>query len=139
MKQISSNMAICPHCGRTLSLDNFYKRSDRGYETLCKDCFRQENRKRYPLKPEGCYIRPDGRIFLNKGGIHSIYWSNSMIKDLKEKFHNTSNEDLLIEFGLGRVSLRTLIRKARELGLKKDHAYLHYIYSHHLCNSNIFK
>lgn len=139
MKQISSNMAICPHCGRTLSLDNFYKRSKLGYETWCKDCTRQENRKRHPLKPDGSYIRPDGRMLLYKGGVHSIYWSDSMINTLHKKFHNTSNEDLLIEFGLKRVSIRSLIRKARDLGLKKDSAYLHNIYSNHFSNSHIFK
>ena len=45
-----------------------------------------------------------------------------MLELLTKKFHNTKNEDLVIDLG---VSLRTMIRKARQLELKKDSEWMH--------------
>ncbi|NOS92468.1 MAG: hypothetical protein HOP30_11135 [Cyclobacteriaceae bacterium] len=51
----------------------------------------------------------------------SIEWSELMITTLKAKFPNTFNAELAKEVG---VSPRTLIRKARQLGLEKEPGFL---------------
>lgn len=35
----------CPKCGRTLTADNFYRRSDGSLYTYCKECVKANNRK----------------------------------------------------------------------------------------------
>jgi len=51
-------------------------------------------------------------------------WSNEDIAYLKEHFPNKWNRDLAKHFGLG---MRTIIRKARELGLEKAPDFRDYI------------
>lgn len=55
-----------------------------------------------------------------KQGI-KIVWDQEMIDRLKKKFPTEYNKYLAIEIG---VSIRTLIRKARELGIDKEPGFL---------------
>ena len=50
-----------------------------------------------------------------------ICWTPDMLSLLKRKFATTLNDDLV---GMLGVSLRTMLRKARELGLEKDPDWL---------------
>lgn len=50
-----------------------------------------------------------------------IFWDSQMIDTLKRDFATTLNEELAGVLG---VSIRTMIRKARELGLEKDRQWL---------------
>lgn len=50
-----------------------------------------------------------------------IVWSDEMIKSLQVKFPFTFNRELAKEL---KVSMRSLIRKARELGLEKEPGFL---------------
>ena len=50
-----------------------------------------------------------------------IHWSLYMIERLTNKYATTKNEDLAIDLN---VSPRTVIRKARELGLEKDKGWM---------------
>lgn len=40
---------VCNHCGRELTLDNFYRssKSNDGLQTTCKECHREASRKSY--------------------------------------------------------------------------------------------
>lgn len=49
------------------------------------------------------------------------HWTDEMIRQLQDGYATKFNRDLAIEIG---VSLRTLIRKARALGLKKEPGFL---------------
>ena len=62
-----------------------------------------------------------------------IFWSKQMIDDLKREYSTTLNEELAGVLG---VSVRTMIRKARELGLSKDKQWLNGIYKSHLHMAN---
>lgn len=50
-----------------------------------------------------------------------IEWSDGMIETIASKFATSFNRDLADELG---VSMRTMIRKARELGLEKEPGFL---------------
>ena len=77
-----------------------------------------KNRK----KPDGIFLdRMTGRVYEHRGYSKRIYWSRQMVDDLKAMYPTTLNEDMAHIVG---VSVRTMIRKARELGLRKDEEWL---------------
>ena len=81
-----------------------------------------KNRK----KPDGIFLdRMTGRVYEHRGYSKRIYWSRQMVDDLKAMYPTTLNEDMAHIVG---VSVRTMIRKARELGLRKDAEWLTGVY-----------
>lgn len=76
----------------------------------------------YKKKPEGVFYDPETRrLYEHRGYGRSIHWSQQMLDDLRRLYPTTLN-DVLAGF-LG-VSPRTMIRKARSLGLQKDPTWL---------------
>ena len=76
----------------------------------------------YVKQKDGIYYCPRRRRTMeHRGCATSIYWSPSMLNDLRRWFPTTLNNELAEIFG---VSPRTLIRKARALGLVKDPHWL---------------
>lgn len=116
---------VCPHCGRKLWLRDFYPVTG-GYSSWCKHCQRQNKRDWYEKNhkvPDGIrQCQTDGRIYEHRGLSKRIFWNKQMTDDLKRLFATTRNEDLAELVG---VSPRTLVRKARELGLNKDQQWQH--------------
>lgn len=81
----------------------------------------------YQKAKDGIYYHPKmGRIVEHYGYSTRIHWSPSMIDYLRQHFPTTLNEELAGCLG---VSQRTMIRKARELGLQKDEAWLRRIWN----------
>ena len=77
---------------------------------------------RHGKKPDGIFLdRGTGRVYEHRGYSKRIYWSRQMVDDLKAMYPTTLNEDMAHIVG---VSVRTMIRKARELGLRKDAEWL---------------
>lgn len=112
----------CPVCGETKPLSCFVKN-----RRPCKDCInarkREEERKRYKKKLGVWFSDKKGRLIeYGKGKTKgTIYWSPSDISMLKRLYPTTLNAELAELFN---VSNRTLIRKANELGLKKDKEWM---------------
>lgn len=80
----------------------------------------------YQRKPDRIYFDPKtGRSMEHKGYATRIHWSTAMLDYLRRHFPTTLNEELAGCLG---VSPRTLIRKARELGLEKDPQWLSQIW-----------
>lgn len=133
MKKNKNRKKVCPHCGRKLWLRDFYTQKDGGHSSWCKDCQKQNKRDWYDKHhrvPDG--IRQDpvtGRLYHHQGLSKRIYWNTQMLDDLRRLYATTKNEDLAEILG---VSQRTLIRKARELGLYKDAAWQHEISMKHV-------
>lgn len=76
----------------------------------------------YQRKPDGARYHPAyDRIMEHQGYALRIYWSTSMLDYLRKHYPTTLNEELAGCLG---VSQRTMIRKARELGLEKDPEWL---------------
>lgn len=71
------------------------------------------------------YSKKDGRLMEHQGYARRIYWTKDMLDYLRYHFATTLNEELAGCIG---VSQRTMLRKARELGLKKDMAWLRRIW-----------
>lgn len=116
---------ICPKCGRKLWLSDFYKKANGWVSSACKECTRQEKRDEYARNrkvPNRLYQDPvTGRLMEHKDCSTKIHWSPYMIERLINKYATTKNEDLAIDLN---VSPRTVIRKARELGLEKDRGWM---------------
>lgn len=124
---------VCPHCGRKLWLRDYYRLKSGGLSSWCKDCQKQNKRDWYDRNhrvPDG--IRQDpatGRLMEHRGLSRHIFWNRQMLDDLRRLFPTTKNEDMSDMLG---VSVRTLIRKARELGIKKDPQWQHSITMQHV-------
>lgn len=81
----------------------------------------------YIKKPDGTRYHPAyGRIMQKQGYALRIHWSADMLDYLRRYFPTTLNEELAGCLG---VSMRTMIRKARELGLEKDPKWLRDIWN----------
>lgn len=76
---------------------------------------------KYKRKPDGIYRSSSGRLMEHRGYVTRIYWSGQMLSDLRRHFPSTLNEEMASMLG---VSVRTMLRKARELGLEKDPKWL---------------
>ena len=63
-----------------------------------------------------------------------VYWNKQMLSDLCRWYSTTKNEELAEILG---VSVRTMIRKARQLGLRKDSEWMHNISMSHLHLANL--
>lgn len=116
----------CPKCGQKLWLREFYRNHRDGSRyPYCKECTRAENRECYRRnrkKPEGVFLHESyGRLMEHRGLATSIYWTGDMLSILRRFYSNTKNEELV---GMLGVSRRTLIRKAREMGLAKDKDFM---------------
>jgi len=74
-----------------------------------------------PVREGTFYSAKHGRIVVHHGYSVRIHWSKDMLDYLKQHYHTTLNEELAGCLG---VSPRTMIRKARELGLQKDEKWL---------------
>ncbi len=66
-----------------------------------------------------------GHYVVQQGRSQKIYWDGQMLSDLRCLYATTLNEDLA---QILRVSQSTMVRKARELGLRKDPRWLKDIY-----------
>ena len=81
----------------------------------------------YQRKPDGVfYYANKGRLMEHRGCSTRIYWNGDMLSLLRREFPTTLNEELA---GMLGVSQRTMIRKARELGLTKDPAWLERVWN----------
>lgn len=84
----------------------------------------------YERKPEGVRFNPKyGRIMEHRGYATRIFWNRMMLDYLRRSFATTLNQELANWLG---VSVRTMLRKARELGLEKDAAWLKKVYKDRL-------
>lgn len=116
----------CTKCHIELSLSEFYTRKSDGQKyPQCKYCMRQEKRDSYARKrkvPDRLYRNETTGLLMEHSGYSTrIHWSEPMIQKLRRLFPTTKNEDLAIDFG---VSVRTLVRQARVLGLQKSKEWM---------------
>lgn len=76
----------------------------------------------YQKKRDGIYFNEKmGRVVEHRGYSTRIFWNPEMLTYLRRHFPTTLNEELAGCLGVG---VRTMIHKARELGLVKDPAWL---------------
>lgn len=137
LRPAKAKKIYCPRCGQYKLKRDFYKfkSSRRGwiYATYCKECVSELHKQYYQKnkqRKDGVYKIKDGTLRNIKhtgkrtGASCKLFWSQSKIDYLKQNYATTKNAELVSQLGF---SLSTVIRKARELGLKKDRDYCHNI------------
>ena len=84
--------------------------------------WREYYHKKNPKKPARVFYHPSyKRIVEHEGYATRIFWNKQMLEYLRKNYATTINEELAEWLG---VSYRTVRRKAHQLGLKKDEAWL---------------
>lgn len=129
MEKVKKRKKVCPRCGRKLWLRDFYKSEDGERRGACKECQRKQKNDWYTAnrkKPDGVfYDVKEGRPMEHRGLSKRIYWTGDMLSILQRYFPNTKTEEVAEMIG---VSHRTVVRKARELGLVKNSNFLHRVW-----------
>ena len=120
----------CSVCGEVKPLSEFYtyKYKGRTYTRgFCNACDLRRRRERYREKHPGglTYDRDTGKLWLRKGRGRSLVWTSQMLSDMRRLFPTTKNDELAGVLGL---AVRTVVRKAREMGLEKDKEWLRTIW-----------
>ena len=110
----------CTVCKQDLPNEAFYP-SDK---YRCKECTKTTPRKAYKEARKSTYgitVNDKGQYINYQGRKKSIHWTGNMLSDLKRHYPTTKNKELAELLG---VSERTLVRKARELGIGKKPEWL---------------
>lgn len=119
-------MKVCPKC-KELKSDTMFYRASTGYlAAYCRECENQRKRTAYKRSrklKDGIKIREDGVKVIHKGNSTKIYWDGNMLSIMKLHFPDSSNEEMFELLG-GLVSIRTIRRKAKEMGLEKTPEWL---------------
>lgn len=119
---------ICPCCGRELLLSDFYLYSNGCTSSRCKECMRKQSREAYARTrkvKDGIRKGDDGRLVEHKNGRIRLYWGELKIAQFKKDYPFMRNDDLAVKYD---CSFRTVIRRAREMGLEKDKVWLRNVY-----------
>lgn len=111
----------CSKCGEVKDRSEFYYSPKWGYSSWCKEC-KTTYERQHRRKPDGLVIdlrfkRPSDKT----GKAISIHWDGNMLSIIR-KHYPTSNTAEVAEM-LG-VSVSSVQRKARKLGLKKNREYM---------------
>lgn len=110
----------CSICKQDLPESAFYP-SER---SRCRECHKKKKRELHlaKVKPQfGVALNEKGQLINFQGHKKNIHWSGNMISQLKKYYPCTTNAELA---ELLNVSPRTVVRKARELGLAKDEDWM---------------
>ncbi len=84
--------------------------------------WREYYRRKNPVKPARVFYHPAiGRAVVRDHYATRIFWNKQMLQYLQQNYATMLNSDLSGWLG---VSVRTVIRKAREMGLEKDADWL---------------
>ena len=103
---------------------------DKDLITLCEDCHNRIHGKSDDIKPGGLtYDKDTGKLWLRNGRGRSLVWTSQMLSDMRRLFPTTKNDELA---GIMGVGVRTMVRKARELGLEKDGEWLSGMWRDHV-------
>ena len=124
----------CTGCGQYLYLGRFYrlgksKNHPDGYDCRCKECRRKEKNEAYARTrkvPDGIRLNAEGQAVEKHGSSVRLHWGEEKIKDFKRLFPYNTNEDVAIDMG---CSVRTVVRRAREMGLEKDPHWLQNVWN----------
>ena len=84
--------------------------------------WREYYRRRHPVTPARTFFHQAmGRIVVRDHYATRIFWSQQMLQFLRQNYATMLNDELAEWLG---VSVRTMIRKARQIGLQKDAGWL---------------
>lgn len=112
----------CSRCGQAKDSTEYYASGTGKYGlfSFCKECYKAAKRDAYRKKhkkPDGITYDNNGRKMIHDGYAIRIYWDGNMLSMLRRHYPTTTDKEMAEILG---VSLRTMKRKALELGLQKD-------------------
>ena len=122
----------CVHCGQEKPIEEFCRDSSRatGYKNICSECSRKYHRELYNIRRKSkrgvFYDQNTGRLMDYRTSRIKIFWTGEMLSILRKYYPNSSNDEVSEMIV---VCNRTLVKKARELGLCKSKEYLHGLHS----------
>lgn len=133
-RKLGYKKKTCTKCGRYLYLGQFYKYGKSkdhpdGYDCRCKECRRKEANDAYARNrkvPDGLRHNSRGQLIEKHGTSQRLHWGEEKLKDFKRLFPYNTNEDVAIDMG---CSVRTVVRRAREMGLEKDPYWLQNVWN----------
>lgn len=118
-----AEVKVCKKCGKERDLKDFKMKHGKP-QSICKRCASEIERERYrkkkPRETGVFYNKETGRIIERTKFNVRLFWSPSMIRELKAYYPNTPNKEITEIMGISAWELRV---KAKELGLKKDKEY----------------
>lgn len=125
---LSERLKTCYRCGQEKPVSEFNRdrKKPDGISIYCAECGRKMRRDSYSRNrkvPEGIRVREDGVKIRHEGHSCRIYWDGNMVAIMKRHFPRSTNQEMLELLG-HQVSLRTMLRKAREMDLEKDPDWL---------------
>lgn len=104
-----------------LPIDSYYPSElKRNRKPRCKECHKAYKNSIRRKREDGVQLQNGRYVVCNKQST-SILWTGNMLSDLKRHYATTKNKELADLLG---VSIRTINRKAKELGLEKDKAWM---------------
>lgn len=120
LKGDRSSVRLCRSCSRILPLSSFRKNRSRkdGYHPECKECCRRRQKEYYSsIRREvgAIYKSKSGRYLQFDGEKSVLYWTESMIDELKKIQCGKTIESVSASLGLGRSAVR---EKAKKLGIR---------------------
>lgn len=111
----------CSCCGEVKDRSEFYYSPKWGYSSWCRKC-KTTYERQHRRKPDGLVIDSRFKRPSDKNGkAISIHWDGNMLSIIR-KYYPISNTAEVAEM-LG-VSVASVQRKVRKLGLKKDREYM---------------
>lgn len=111
----------CSKCGEVKDRSEFYYSPKRGYSSWCRKC-KTTYERQHRRKPDGLVFDSRFKRASDKNGkAISIHWDGNMLSIIR-KYYPISNTSEVAEM-LG-VSVASVQRKVRKLGLKKDREYM---------------
>ena len=111
----------CSSCKEVKDRSEFYYSPKWGYSSWCKECKTQYERQ-HRKKPDGLVIDLRfGRPSDKTGKAISIHWDGNMLSIIKKHYPTSTTMEVAEMLG---VSVSSVYRKVRELGLKKDREYM---------------
>lgn len=129
-KHNDGELIRCTRCGRTLPRQAFYTRpsQQKPYIADCKECHkkqvRQQYRKRHNLQngevKEYCFER-NGRIYHRKGKRYAAIITEQQIATVRLLYPRHENCEVCQN---ANISLYTLFKIVKRLGISKDYEYL---------------
>ena len=117
----------CSICKRDLPQETFYP-SDMH---RCKECHKAEKRERHLAKTKPLYgvtRNEKGQLVSFQGRKKTIHWTGNMLSIMKRYYPVSTNAELS---ELLNVSVRTVVRKAKEMGLNKSQEWTNRIAKEH--------
>ncbi len=114
----------CACCHKEKPLSEFYpsKYHNAGYASYCKECSREDWKKRHKPVPKGVFFDDStGKLIDRRTPYPQPFWSENMLNILRRYYPISPTREVSELVGL---SCKSVTKKAKQLGLSKSREYI---------------